>query len=185
MCMLCLMLLIDKTGFMIMALEAIFLHELGHIIMLCCMGCKPKKIELKVGAAVIGGRFTLSKKGEIFVAVAGSAANLFIFVILFVAFCLWGNAVVLNRSLVMLIIGVFNLLPIQGLDGGTVIFQLIVGRFRQNRVKIITLTLSVVFIGMIFLLGIMIFISSKNNPSLILLSLYLIFGILLSKKQKE
>lgn len=183
--MLCLMLYIDRAGLMLPTLEATLVHELGHIIALCAFKCKPKRIDLKVGAVAVISIAQTSFIGEIIVDLSGSAVN-FLFSAFFGAtYMLFGSALLFNRTLVMLVIGCFNLLPIIGLDGGSIVVCLLGKRLKEKSVRRISFCLSIFCVMGILALGFMVFYETKSNPSMILLGLYLFLGVLLSKKQKN
>ena len=85
----------------------------------------------------------------------------------------------------MLVVGGFNLLPIIGLDGGGILKLILGFRFKTSTMNIILYSVSVATISLILLLGFFILVDTKSNISLILMGLYLLLGILLSKKQKN
>lgn len=185
MCMLGLMLYIDKTGLMVYTLEATLIHEMGHLIMFCLFGCRLKKVELKVGAAIIGGDFATTKGKTILVLLGGSAMNFCFCAMYILGYYFFGGSLILNKGLVMFVIGVFNLLPIKGLDGGDIIYHTLQGCVSQFWAKKIVFIISAVLIGGLFLLGIWVFFFYGYNPAIILMAIYLFFSILLGKKQKE
>lgn len=180
-----LMLYIDKSGLMLPTLLATLAHEFGHLISLLIMRSKPKKIVLKVGTIGILGNFLLSKKGEIFLNLAGPILNLICFFIFFGLYQILGLLFFANFALINLILGIFNLLPVTGLDGGSAFFIFLCQKLNLKTANITCLITSIISIFLILVLGINVFYSTKTNPSLILLALYLILGLLMAKKQNN
>lgn len=180
-----LMLYIDKTGLMLPTITAIVLHEVGHIIALSIFKSKPERVILRVGAVGISGRFLLTAKNEIIMLLAGPLVNVILFFAFFFFYFVFGNITILNFALVMLVMGIFNLLPIIGLDGGEIL-KIILGRYLSFSVaNLLLIIVSLITIFLILALGFLVLADTKSNISLILMALYLFLGILLSKKQKN
>ena len=94
----------------------------------------------------------------------------------FIAYYYSGIEELFTRCLVMLTVGCFHLLPIQGLDGGSVLYCLLAGRCGEQTLRCVLRTVSLVCCAAIFCLGVAVFRESGWNPSLILLSVYLLIG---------
>ena len=178
------MLYIDKTGMMLLTLKATFFHELGHLITMCCYGYKPQKIELRIGAFLLCGRFDYSIKKELFIALSGPLANLILSAVCFVLYYFYGFKT-LTEALVMLVMGAFHLLPISELDGGTVLKCILTRLFSQKTALILQKAVSLILIFCLLALGVFVFITTKNNPSLILLGFYLLFCLFFSNNKKQ
>ena len=87
------------------------LHEAGHYLALWRMGCPPKRITL----AFTGAQMQispLSYRQELLAAAAGPGTSL----ALGLVFPLWPSL-----ALCSLILGLFNLVPLPGLDGGRIL----------------------------------------------------------------
>lgn len=182
--LLSLMLYIDKTGLMLITLQATLFHELGHLLMMYWLGYGFEKIELKIGAVAICGKFNHSLKSELLIALAGPAFN-FLFFAVYLAVCYFSSAPVLYHALVMLIMGIFHMLPIMGLDGGTVLENLISRRFSYKTVLTTVNIVSLVFVFGLIAFGIVVLLDTRQNPSLVFLGLYLLFGFFVGKNKKE
>lgn len=180
--LICLMLYIDKSGLILPVIFAVILHEFGHLLALLLLKCKPKRVELKVGAVGIFGDFLLKPKGEFIMFLSGSSVNIFCFSVLYIIYCFIENLQILNYSLVMLVVGVMNLLPVIGLDGGSLMKIFLSSFLKISTAKNITLAFSIVTSIAITVLGISIFLNTKTNPSLVLLGIYLLLQILILKK---
>ena len=173
----CLMLYIDRLGLMLPTMVAIILHELGHLIVLLAFGQKPKRVEIKVGAVAIIGNFILNKKRELLMLCFGSAFNFIFGTVLYICHMLFENQYLLNFSLVMFVVGAFNLLPIKGLDGGDILNLILLKYFKIKLVNFIICLLSIVIAFLIILLGLCVFLDTKSNVTLILFGIYLLLGI--------
>ena len=180
--LICLMLYIDKSGLILPVIFAVILHEAGHLLALLLLKCKPERVELKVGAVGILGKFPLKPKGEFIMFLSGSSVNIFCFSVLYIIYCFSKNPQILNYSLVMLVVGVMNLLPVIGLDGGSLIKIFLSSFLKISTAKRITVVFSIVTSIAITVLGINIFLNTKTNPSLVLLGIYLFLKILILKK---
>lgn len=87
---------------------AVILHELGHWAALSIMGRPPRRVTLRFSGAAMETEY-LSYRQELIAAVAGPGASLTGMLLLPV----WPELAVCS-----LMLGLFNLLPIPGLDGG-------------------------------------------------------------------
>ena len=109
--------LLDPSGWGVLGLLAALLHELGHLF--CCLLLKhpPKALELTCfGPALIPREGLPSKKQELLILLSGSGVNL-----LCAGLCLWAGQWLPGLAVFggfHLILGLLNLFPAQGLDGG-------------------------------------------------------------------
>lgn len=181
----CLMLYIDKSGLMLPTLLATLTHEFGHLLALLLLKHKPQKVILKVGAVLIVGNFNLTPLGELFLNLAGPFINLILFLTFWYACHPYNIPFITNFALINLVLGIFNLLPVTGLDGGSILYLLLSKKLNHNTLNLTCLLLSLSAAVFILFFGVKVFINTKTNPSLILLGLYLILSILISKKQKN
>lgn len=113
--MISLFLFLDESGVALCILAACALHEGGHLIVLRAVGGRVKEFDLTLNGARIQterGR-GLSYEGELLAVLAGPGVNL----ILAVACAGLGEKCYLFSG-VNLALGIFNLLPLPGLDGG-------------------------------------------------------------------
>ena len=180
-----LMLYIDRFGLMFPTMVAIILHELGHLIVLLAFRQKPKRIEIKVGAVAIIGNFILNKKRELLMLCFGTTFNFIFGTVFYICHMLFQNQYLLNFSLVMFVVGAFNLLPIIGLDGGDILKLILLNFLKSKAVNFIIYLLSFFTAFLIVIFGSFVFLDTKSNVSLILFGIYLFLGTLISKKQKK
>ncbi len=116
------MLLTDKTGYMLPALFAVLLHETGHLFMMWVIDCAPKRIKLIPASIQITTPFQKRYRNDILIAASGPVVNIILFLTLYFNFLAFGNQITLYFALLNLVIALFNLLPVKGLDGGTILF---------------------------------------------------------------
>ena len=136
------LLIVDKFGTAVPVISALLLHELGHIIAIKLIGQKIWNVKLLPSAVVMGYSSYNRFAGDIFVALAGVLANS---VALF-------SAIILEQILSLeltyfvaanICIGGLNLLPFEGLDGGTVLNLVFKGKLAIK--KGITLAFLLIF----------------------------------------
>ena len=182
---LCLMLYVDRAGMMLPTILAVTLHEFGHLTALLIFGAKPQRVELKVGAVAIIGNFVLTVKQRFIMLLSGSTVNFIVFVLLYCLYFVLQNLYLLNFSLVMFVVGVINLLPILGLDGGEILSLIFIRFMKLKSANKLVLVFSIVTILFVLLLGLHVLNNTKTNFSLIIFGIYLFLGILVSKKEKN
>ncbi len=140
----------DRTGLMLPSLFAVMVHELAHLFIMWVLDCAPKSVRLIPASIQINSKFSFQYKNDILIAVAGPLANLLLCLCLYFNYAAFGNMTVLYYAGLNLIYGVFNLLPVKGLDGGTILHALLCKFKGPNKaavvMKIITLSLAVAVI---------------------------------------
>lgn len=146
------------------------LHEMGHVIAICVFGSCIEGLRLSVAGAelVLNESRSLSYGKEIVVAAAGPAAS----------FLLAWMAAKHHRYLfagMSMTAGVFNILPIWPLDGGRVLLFALYGICEPQRAEQIVKLLSFGLIGILFGLGIYVFLRF-GNPTLCITGGWLFFG---------
>jgi len=173
-CVMAFMLYVDKTGYMPTTLLGVLLHEVGHIAALKIFGCTPECVELKIGAISLCGRYNLNTGKTAFMLFAGPIFNLLAAAICFSAFKYFGGQRHLENSVIMFFLGLFNLLPITGLDGGEITVLVFSIFFESLKAKRISKAVSFSFCVLLFILGVFLFLCYKENPSLLLFAIYLL-----------
>lgn len=171
----------DISVYTLIVLFSVMLHEAGHIFALNSCGIKPKKICVyPFGIDMRCDTSRISYYREFFVMLSGAAANLISCVIslaicivaysrtsLFVAFC---NA----------FLGITNLIPISGLDGGRALYALLCMHFQEEKVcricRVVS-NLSYVIMSIAFL---SVIIYTKANFSMIIMLSFFAMGAVLA-----
>ncbi len=171
----------DRTGLCLPTFFAVLLHETGHLIAMWICDCQPKSIRLVPASISITRDFSSKTNGEIIIALAGPAVNILLFASLFVNYKMTGFPFSADNALINLAVGVFNLLPVKGLDGGTVMF-LILNRFlncqkAEGIIKIITVLFALSFA----VLGVTVLINGRDNISILIFAIYLLIGVFIKQ----
>lgn len=167
------MLVFDRTGFILPLLFAVLVHELGHLAAMWVLDCAPKRIRLVPAAVEITTKLQSGGRYEIFIALCGPAINLLLFATLFVNYLAFGNEGYLTVGFINLLIGLFNLLPVTGLDGGTVLFNILCRKAEPSRAALIMriINLSVALAALV--IAVTLCFKGQFNLSFFILALYL------------
>ena len=173
------LLTLDKTGLAAWCVAASILHEAGHFFMMFALGSRPAQIIIGIfGVCVIQNQSVpMSYKNSRLVALAGPLANLAAFLVT-TAGC--GIAM---PSLVHLVLAVFNLLPVEPLDGGQALYFTLISHMDEEKAERICLAVSVVTLVPLATGGFYLLMRSGYNFTLLAVSLYL--GLLLIFKRKR
>ncbi len=175
----CFTVFIDKSGYILYMILAVALHEAAHLLTMKIVGCSPKEIWLIPTSIRIVRNITVKESHEIAVSLSGPLINILFFFLFYIAFLLSGSDGALNFSVINLLIGVFNLLPVNGLDGGVILKKLLEKVTSREKaalaVKILTLLLSALFIAF----GVKTFTDSAYNFTPIILGIYLILSVII------
>ena len=155
--------LIDKSGLVLPVLLASLLHEIGHIVALFIVKNPPNEINFIVGGIEIK---TNTAKNNIFVSLSGPLFNIFLFCVFYF--------IDINFSAINFLLGGFNLLPLLGLDGATVLCEI----FKNNKTEKVITVLTILFSAFLFIVAIFIK-TTDNKASFLLLSLYFMLFALL------
>ncbi len=172
----CLAIATDRTGLCLPTFFAVLLHESGHLIAMWICDCQPRSVKLVPASVSITRKFPLKPYKEGIIAIAGPIVNILMFFSLYINYKFSGFQSSLDGALINLLVGLFNLLPVCGLDGGTIL-SLMLEKFvsfqkAQSIVKIITVVSALAFLC----LGITLLINGKNNISVLVLALYLLLS---------
>ncbi len=167
------LLVTDKTGMMSASLFAVLLHEIGHLIVMKLNRIAPKSVKMSLGGVLIVGNAYCTAKESISVALAGPLVNIVFSVVFYFSGVYFDSLLLASFGVVQFLVGIINLLPIKGLDGGTVLRNLLERYYKGN----VQLTVKLVSIGVsigVLVLGIAVAVKNTSNPSLLLLGIYLI-----------
>ena len=174
------MLSVDKTGLAPFCLIAVFIHEFSHLLWMKKENCAPKEIRLTPALVGIVREFNCSISAERKIALAGPVGNLFAGLIFALLFLIFKKIAVLEFALLNFITAAFNLLPVVGLDGGTVLVCTLskckVPRQKAEQIlRLITLLVSLLAIFFATLLA----LNKTYNPSFFIIGIYLFICALL------
>ena len=116
-----------------------------------------------------------------FILIGGPLANLFGVGILYLLHYVMGNQNTVLSISENLFLCVFNLLPIESLDGGQILYIFLSSKFDEHKSVVILKFVSFVILFPLAIIGFYILLKSKNNFSLLLISCYLIAVVLIKK----
>lgn len=108
--------------FAIMVMISLFVHELGHIIAMKRCGLKTKGIYFIpfFGAAAVADDMFKSRRDEAYIAIMGPIFGLVLSGIALIIYMITQNAIFATAAGWMAMVNLFNLLPINPLDGGRI-----------------------------------------------------------------
>ena len=172
------LLIVDQSGLAFLGLLASLAHELGHLCAMQRYRCTPCAICLGTFGMRIEypPQTRIGYRAAASISFAGPAVNIL------TAGLLFYTTENMPAVAVHLVVGIFNLLPIEVLDGGECLRNLLLLHLPPDKVKRIVTVTSVVFIAAVTVLGAWVLYISGYNFSLLVLSGYLIFLLFLKKK---
>lgn len=166
--------LFDRSGLLLWMLLTILLHETGHLCAMLLCGSIPRAVVLEpFGVKIVEGRRALSYLQDALVLFAGPAANLLLFLVLYLLYGLRMPIV----GVISLLTGALNLLPIGLLDGGRMVENLLQLFLPYRRAQTVSDVVSFLCLVPLFVLGIVILCSAGHNFTLLLLCTYLLVTI--------
>lgn len=139
--------------FFIMLFSAI-VHELGHIIAVRYFGYRVRRIDVLPMGAVISVPEGMPDRCELFISLSGPLFSLLCSLIGMTAFCFQKTPSTLFFVLINAVLGVFNLLPIEKLDGGKALcsYLFLHGVPSPRRIcAVVSLCAKIVFVTFCFL----------------------------------
>ena len=167
----------DRTGLVIPTLFSVLLHEVGHLIFMWIFECEPKSIKLVPASISITRGMSAKKYGDLIISLAGPMVNLIMFCSLYVNFLITKSAFSLDCALINLAFFTFNMLPVSGLDGGTILKIILSKKFKdplkaERIVRIITLAVGL----LVGIIGITLIINGELNISVFIVAIYIIIS---------
>ncbi len=163
----------DKTGEILYFFTSAAIHESAHLLTMCFLKSKPKAILLIPGGINIVGKHTASSFDDLLILLSGPVSNL----ICYFAF----TGIFSSASLLLF---VYNILPINGLDGGSILKILLTFIFNDSASKIILSILTIVFYSVLLIIFIH-FFGVNEYYSIMIYSVYMISLLVLKKWLKE
>lgn len=178
-----LLLITDRSHLMPLSLAAVLLHELGHLLALRLTGQRIRRIDLRPGAVEIRHTpATPSSGGEALVAAAGILMNALAAAVAYGIGRAGGSQYLMIFAALNAALGLFSLCPVAGLDGGDLLRLLLARFLPEPVVRRISLTVSMLLIGLMIVAGGFLLLTKKGNLSLLLCGVYLLFLMLISGK---
>ena len=157
---------------------AVVVHECGHLAAMVYCGYFPKRIKIALFSIDIidGERQSRSVRKNLLIIFFGPFFNFICFLVCFLLY-LRGISVVLPFAAANASVGLFNLLPVMSLDGGQLVYLLLLRRLDQEKAEKAVDALSFAFIFPLAAMGFWLILKSKN-VSLLFVSVYLVFSLL-------
>lgn len=171
----------DESGIFLAAFFSCLLHECGHIITTIFLKIPIKELAFKP----FGIRMRLKTsielvgvKDKIIILLGGCAVN---FICFFLFWVLCGR--ISDYALIHLITALFNLLPSGTLDGGRILYQVLLLKFDVRKTEAFCDIVSIIFAALLFVFGFFIFVRTKYNVSLIVTAIYLFIMVIVRQKK--
>ncbi len=156
-------LLADKTGMMSYGVAASALHEIGHFLGYAVVAKLPRKFTVSFnGFKIEEQRIKLSLSKEVIIISAGPILNFICFAVSIAAV-----GYVNEFAALSFVVGIFNCIPINVLDGGRVVRLLCLKLFSFKTTDIITNILSFISLSVFFICSIFLIIYNQNITLLI------------------
>lgn len=176
-------LLCDRTGMAGIGLIATILHESGHVFVMNLFGIPPKRIRMNpFGIDIVeGDRICSRRLTDALIALAGPISNLLFFGLFSVVCFFWYQKYFFFLAAANLGLFVFNILPIEPLDGGQALYSVLCLRISSEQAERITQIISFMALFPLALAGFIALFRSRYNFSLLLATVYLMI-LLLTKK---
>ncbi|MBQ2774287.1 MAG: site-2 protease family protein [Clostridia bacterium] len=178
-----LMLLLDKSGAAVSALVCCVLHELGHLLCLFALSAPPERVTLGAfGMRIDKSSAELSYLHEAITALAGPLINFLLALILFVVSKFIIAPWLLTSAALNLCTGLFNLIPVEPLDGGRALKNALLIRFDEQRTEKIINVVSLITLIPLTLGGIAVLKFSGYNFTLLLVCIYIAAYLLMKNR---
>lgn len=166
----------DKSGTAPIAVAACIAHECGHLLLLMVFGETPDEISFEMFGMSIkrSGNCRFSLRQEAAAALAGPITNMAIAAVTACAGQVFGNTNMLRPAALNLGIAVFNLLPVEPLDGSKVLYYILCLFFEPEKADRAVRTVSLAVLLPLAAAGFFVLIRSGYNFTLLIAAAYLI-----------
>ncbi len=172
------LLLYDEKGLAAGCLAASLIHECGHLGVMFWRHSPPLGIRVGPFGMRIerAGNTALSFWDDLLIASGGPLINLVCFFLFWLAGCL-------EASVIHLVIALLNLLPVESLDGGQMLLNLLYLRLTREQAQRVLFICSLVVIFPLGIAGFFVLLQSGCNISLLVVDLYLILLLLFKRSR--
>ena len=178
-----LMLLLDKSGTAVSALVCCVVHELGHLLCLFVLSAPPERVTLGAfGMRIDKSEASLSYREETLIALAGPMINFLLALMLFVFGKISNAAWLLPSAAINLCTGLFNLIPVEPLDGGRAIKNALLIKFDEQHTERIINIISLITLVPLTLGGIAVLKISGYNFTLLIVCVYIAAYLLMKNR---
>ncbi len=169
------------AGFM-MCMIAVAVHEMGHLAAMGLFGIFPDKIKISLFEITITDRrrLTNTTMQNIVIIFSGPFANFICFILFYLLYLLC-NFMFLEFAFISLFTGLFNMLPVLSLDGGQLLYILMLRRTDEDKSRRIVNIITFLCIFPLSTLGFVMMFQPQHNFSLLVVSLYLVLALIFKK----
>lgn len=164
----------DKSNLSLYFFISIFIHEIGHLITILYYKMKIKKISFKIyGIKIeIDQNKYLNNYQEILILLSGSLSNFATALVIYIF-----NINLKPLLIANLIIGTFNLLPVDSLDGGKITNIILFSYLPMSIAYCISSIILIIFTTIFFAINFFTIIYGTFNLTLTILCVILTFKI--------
>lgn len=166
----------------VMCLTAVVVHEAGHLAAMRFFSIFPDKIKISLFEITISDkcRYLNTTLKNVIIIFSGPFANFICFIMIYLLYLLC-NIMRPELAYVNLFTGLFNMLPVLSLDGGQLLYTLLLRKTDEcNSIRIVNI-LTFLFIFPLSAMGFVMLFQSPHNFSLLFVSLYLILALIFKK----
>lgn len=164
---------------------ALFVHEMAHCYVARNKGYRVNNIKIDLLGMRLNISQNINKNDKFWIALAGPLANFILCIICTASWWIVPQSIYITSTFFQanLLLAIFNILPIEPLDGG-IMLKTLLSKTNDKISNIISKIISIVFI---VLFVILFFLSCENEPNLILLlfAIFFVINLLKSKKTDE
>lgn len=179
--LLSLILFFDQSGVMLFGIAAVILHEFGHLIVMLLLHLLPDEIVLQPAGIQIKRNISMLGDGkQLLIAFAGCGANLLAATGSYFIYSQTLNQLWLLFCTCNILLGVFNFLPVFGLDGYDILHILLCNIAHAKIADVACKIISALVVLFILALSIWAFCKKAINPSLLITSVYLLILLLIN-----
>lgn len=174
-------LMLDKSETALLIFLCCALHEAGHILLLTLCSAPPDAIILGVfGMRIERGEVCLDYRREAVCTLAGPAANFIVSLAVLPFARVYPNA--LKLAALSAGIGVFNLLPVEPMDGAAALKSLLLLKHEEHTAdKVVDIFVAVLLIPLT-VCGIILLIKTGNNFTLLCVCIYISVYLIAKKR---
>jgi len=185
--LLLLFVLINFSVYILVILFCIFIHEMGHIILIKINKFNISGIEiLPFGINISTDSKLTSYKTDVMIALSGPFMNIVSAAVILVIIKLNGYVSILFFSfLTNILYAAINLFPVKSLDGGKALNDILKMFLPEHAAQIIFSAVSAVFLGILSLFAFFVLMITGYNFTLILLCCYLFYTIHFAPGKKQ
>lgn len=162
----------------LLCIFAILIHEAGHIFTMRLFGYSPDKIKISLYEIQISdnSRQRRTNKQNFFIIFFGPFANFICFIICYLLY-LFCNAIFMPFAIANLSICIFNLLPVLSLDGGQMLYILLLKKHSETFAEKAVNIISFIFLFPLSAAGFLLLFNSEYNFSLLFVCFYIVLSL--------